>query len=91
MFVYLILSVRAAIESLFERLILLLLEDSNKQSAENFDERLILLLLENSNKQKFRKCSNKQTRHYYIRLGSSSTTSRGSSRPRITCMSIHVP
>ena len=51
MFVYFILNVRAAIESLFERLILLLLEDSNKQSAENFDERLILLLLENSNKQ----------------------------------------
>ena len=76
-FVYFILNVRAAIESLFERLILLLLEDSNKQSAENFDE----ILLENSNKQKCRKCSNKQTRHYYIRLGSSSTTSRCSKPP----------
>ena len=51
MFVYFISNVRAAIERLFERLKLLLLEDSNKQSAENLDERLILLLLENSNKQ----------------------------------------
>ena len=68
MFVYFILNVRAAIESLFERLILLLLEDSNKQSAENFDERFILLLLENSNKQIAENVLNKQTRHYYIRL-----------------------